>query len=58
MFPYLALNPAVSISSLKQRGSASDPRFTLGDQFKIRRTYKSAASVALFCYSAQSRFAD
>jgi hypothetical protein len=43
MFPYLSLSPTVSIPLLKQQGRGSDPRFTLGGDFKILRTYKSAA---------------
>ena len=43
MFPYLSLSPTVSIPLSKQQGRGSDPRFTLGGDFKILRTYKSAA---------------
>ena len=43
MFPYLSLSPTVSIPLLKQQGRGGDPRFTLGGDFKILRTYKSAA---------------
>ena len=51
MLPHLALSPTVSISSLKQHDSGSNPRFTLRNEFKILSTYKSAAS-HMWHYSA------
>jgi len=44
MFPYLSLSPTVSIPLSKQHGRGSNPRFTLGGEFKILLTYESSTS--------------